>query len=194
MFIVDSIQAGLRAHGVLSVVDYPGFRELDEPDIESYSKALNAGQFPLSVLALSETTAAIYQQGMYGNTMTTNPRGLDIAVAVLDSFDSARRENICTRGEELVRGLAALAGETNGGITNTQGTGLLVSCALDRRYKIYGANSTEEYLRKKGLGVIHGGEQSLRYTPVFDISAKEVDLIIELTKDALLNGPVRSGE
>ncbi len=191
MFIVDSIQAGLRAHGVLSVVDYPGFRKLDEPYMESYSKALNAGQFPLSVLALSETTAAIYRHGLYGNTMTTNPRGLDIAVAVLDSFDSARRENIRARGQELLRGLAALAGETNGGITSTQGAGLLVSCALDPRYKIHGANSTEEYLRKKGLGVIHGGEHSLRYTPVFDISAKEVDLIIELTKDALLNGPVR---
>jgi acetylornithine/succinyldiaminopimelate/putrescine aminotransferase len=51
MLVVDSIQAGLRAHGVLSIVDYPGFETLDEPDMESYSKALNAGQFPLSVLA-----------------------------------------------------------------------------------------------------------------------------------------------
>ena len=60
-------------------------------------------------------------------------------------------------------------------------------------YKTYGANSTEDYLRKKGLGVIHGGKHSIRYTPVFDISTKEVDLIVELTKDALLNGPVRTG-
>jgi hypothetical protein len=67
---------------------------------------------------------------------------------------------------------------------------LLLSCELDSRYKVYGANSTEEYLRKHGLGVIHGGEHSLRYTPVFDIGAKEVDLIVELTRDALLNGPV----
>lgn len=194
IFVVDSIQAGLRAQGVLSIVDYPGFRELDEPDMESYSKALNAGQYPLSVLALSAQAAATYQHGLYGNTMTTNPRALDIAVAVLDSFDSARRENICARGRELVSGLAALADETNGGITSTQGTGLLVSCALSSRFKTYGANSTEEYLRKNGLGVIHGGERSLRYTPIFDISAKEVELIIELTRDALLHGPVRSVE
>lgn len=194
MFIVDSIQAGLRAHGVLSVVDYPGFEKLDEPDMESYSKALNAGQYPLSVLALSEQAAATYRHGLYGNTMSTNPRALDIAVAVLDSFGTARRENIRARGAELVKGLAALAGETDDGITSTQGTGLLVSCVLASRYKTYGANSTEEYLRKNGLGVIHGGERSLRYTPVFDIGAKEVALIVELTKDALLNGPVRSGD
>ena len=88
--------------------------------------------------------------------------------------------------------MAALAKEIGDGITGTQGTGLLVSCALAPRYKAYGADSIEDYLRKKGLGVIHGGERSIRYTPVFDIGAKEVDLIIELTGDALLNGPVRS--
>jgi len=191
MLVVDSIQAGLRAHGVLSIVDYPGFRELDEPDMESYSKALNAGQFPLSVLALSEKAAATYRQGLYGNTMTTNPRALDVAMAVLDSFSSERRENIRKRGQELVDGLAALANEIDDAITGTQGTGLLVSCALASRYKAYGANSTEDYLRKHGLGVIHGGERSIRYTPIFDISAKEVNLIIDLTKNALLHGPVR---
>ena len=190
MLVIDSIQAGLRAHGVLSVVDYPGFRELDEPDMESYSKALNAGQFPLSVLALSNRAAETYRQGLYGNTMTTNPRAMDVAVSVLNSFNSERRDNIRMRGKELLEGFAALADQTNGGITSVQGTGLLVSCALADRYKTYGVNSTEEYLRKNGLGVIHGGERSLRFTPIFDIGAKEVDLILQLVKDALLNGPL----
>ena len=110
MFIVDSIQAGLRAHGVLSIVDYPGFRELDPPDMESYSKALNAGQYPLSVLALTAATAAMYRDGLYGNTMTTNPRALDVAIAVLDSFSSKRRENIRVRGEQFARRSCGISG------------------------------------------------------------------------------------
>jgi acetylornithine/succinyldiaminopimelate/putrescine aminotransferase len=121
--------------------------------------------------------------------MTSNPRALDVAIAVLESFDTKRRDNIRARGEELLNGLQALM-DVSDGITSTQGTGLLVSCALAPRYKAYGASSTEDYLRRKGLGVIHGGEHSLRYTPVFDITSKEVDLILELTKDALLNGPI----
>ena len=189
LFVVDSIQAGLRAHGVLSIVDYPGFRDLDPPDMESYSKALNAGQYPLSVLALSESTAAMYKQGLYGNTMTTNPRALDVAIAVLHSFSEERRENIRVRGKQLVDGLLSLATQTDGGITHAQGTGLLASCELATRYKTYGSDSTEDYLRRHGLGVIHGGAHSLRYTPIFDITSKEVDLIVELTKNALLNGP-----
>ena len=89
LFLVDSIQAGLRAHGVLSIVDYPGFEKLDAPDMETYSKALSAGQYPLSVLAVSADTAALYKKGIYGNTMTTNPRALDAACAVLGSITAS---------------------------------------------------------------------------------------------------------
>ena len=192
MFVVDSIQAGLRAQGVLSIVDYPGFESLEAPDMESYSKALNAGQFPLSVLALNPRAAAVFRHGVYGNTMTTNARGLDVAVAVLDSLSTTLRDNIRSRGEELVSRLSSLADELGDAITGVQGTGLLFSCELDDRYKVYGENSTEDYLRRRGLGVIHGGAKSLRYTPRFAIGDDEVELIIDLTRDALENGPIRN--
>jgi acetylornithine/succinyldiaminopimelate/putrescine aminotransferase len=143
----------------------------------------------LSVLVLSEKAAETYQRGLYGNTMTTNPRSLDVAIAVLDSITPELRDNIRVRGEQLVERLAALGAATDGAVTSAQGTGLLVSCELDDRYKIYGADSTEDYLRRIGLAVIHGGAHSLRYTPVFDLSEKEVDLIVSLTKEALLEGP-----
>lgn len=191
LFLVDSIQAGLRAHGVLSIVDYPGFQSLPPPDMEVYSKAINGGQFPLSVLAMSAATAAIYQRGLYGNTMTSNPRAADVAVEVLRSFTPQVRDNIVKRGKQLVAGLKSLASELDGAITNVQGTGLLLSCELNPRFKCSGADSTEEYLRKNGLGVIHGGANSLRYTPGFLMGESEVELILERTRDALLNGPTQ---
>jgi len=189
MFVVDSIQAGLRAHGLLSIVDYPGYRNLDAPDMESYSKALNAGQYPLSVLALSEFCSRAYRRGMYGNTMTSSPRAMDIGSAVLDSLSDGLRENIRARGRELVAKLQALADDTDDAVVSVQGTGLLLSCELDERYKIHGSDSTEDYLRRIGLAVIHGGKRSLRYTPVFDIGDKEVELIVNLTRRALAEGP-----
>ncbi|MFU8877051.1 MAG: aminotransferase class III-fold pyridoxal phosphate-dependent enzyme, partial [Wenzhouxiangellaceae bacterium] len=79
LLLMDSIQAGLRAQGVLSLVGYPGFENLAPPDMETWSKALNAGQYPLSVLGMTAHAAAIYRKGVYGNTMTTNPRALDVA-------------------------------------------------------------------------------------------------------------------
>ncbi len=189
MLMVDSIQAGLRAHGVLSIVDYPGFRELPPPDMETYSKALNAGQYPLSVLAMAGRAANLYRPGIYGNTMTCNPRALDVAVAVLDQLTPEVRDNIRARGKQLLDGLTAVRDELGDAITRVQGTGLLLSCELDSRYKCFGANSIEDYLRRHGLGVIHGGTNSLRFTPSFLISAAEADLIVALTRDALINGP-----
>ena len=190
LFLVDSIQAGLRTRGVLSIVDYPGFQDLPPPDMEVYSKSLNAGQYPLSVLAMSAPAAALYQTGLYGNTMTSNPRAADVACAVLRNLTPELRRNIVKRGEQLLEGLNALASELDGVITGVQGTGLLFSCELNANIKCSGAGSVEEYLRKNGLGVIHGGANSLRYTPGFQIEEAEVELILESTRDALLNGPV----
>ncbi len=189
LFMVDSIQAGLRAHGVLSIVDYPGFNKLPPPDMETYSKALNAGQYPLSVLAMSGRAATMYRQGVYGNTMTSNPRALDVAVSVLEHITPEVRENIRARGKQLLASFGKLKEELGDAISKIQGTGLLLSCELHPRFKCYGANSTEEYLRKQGLGVIHGGTNSLRYTPSFLMSEEEADLVVALTRDALINGP-----
>jgi acetylornithine/succinyldiaminopimelate/putrescine aminotransferase len=193
LLLVDSIQAGLRAHGVLSVVDYPGFEGMEAPDMETYSKALNGGQYPLSVLAVNERAAGLYRKGVYGNTMTANPRALDIAATVLGLLTPELRGNIRARGQEFLDKLAKLRDELGGGlITKIQGTGLLFSCELDPSFKCFGVGSTEEYMRERGIGVIHGGLNSLRFTPHFAVTSAEVDLVIEHIRHALLHGPRKS--
>jgi acetylornithine/succinyldiaminopimelate/putrescine aminotransferase len=193
LMMVDSIQAGLRAHGVLSICDYPGFQDAEPPDMETYSKSLNAGQYPLSVLALDEQMAELYQKGIYGNTMTTNPRAMDVACAVLNSVTPEMRRNIRERGAEFLQKFRALQRDLGDRIVTVQGTGLLISLELNHKYyKCYGCNSTEEFLRINGCNVIHGGQNSLRYTPYFGITSEEVDLIVNATREALLHGPMRS--
>jgi len=189
LFLVDSIQAGLRAHGVLSIVDYPGFEKLAPPDMETYSKALNAGQYPLSVLAVNERAAGLYRKGIYGNTMTSNPRAMDVAVAVLEGLTPDMRENIRVQGKRFVEKLEALKDELGGLITKVQGTGLLFSCELNDEFKCYGEGSTEEWLREHGIGVIHGGVNSLRFTPHFATTDAEADLLVDHVRRALKEGP-----
>ena len=193
LLLIDSIQAGLRAHGVLSIVDYPGFQDLDPPDMETYSKAINAGQYPLSVLAVTERAEALYRKGTYGNTMTTNPRAMDVAVAVLNALTPEMRQNVSDRGAEMVAKLQALAEELGGAITQVQGTGLLISAELDPdRFKSYGTDSSEEYMRIHGVNVVHGGTNALRYTPGFTLTSAEVDLMVDATRQALLHGPQKA--
>jgi acetylornithine/succinyldiaminopimelate/putrescine aminotransferase len=189
LLLVDSIQAGLRAHGVLSIVDYPGFEDCDAPDMETYSKALNAGQYPLSVLAVNARAAGLYRSGVYGNTMTTNPRALEVACAVLAQLTPELRSNIREAGRLALAKLEALKAELGGLITKVQGTGLLFSCELAPQFKCYGAGSTEEWLREQGIGVIHGGANSLRFTPRFETREDELDLLVAMVGKALREGP-----
>ena len=189
LLLVDSIQAGLRAQGCLSIVDYDGFDGIDAPDMETYSKALNAGHYPLSVLAMTAETSNIYVKGVYGNTMTTNPKAMDVACEVLARVDDSFRNNIKERGKEFVEKLHGLQSKLNGLVTNVQGTGLLFSCELAPEFKAYGTDSIEEFMRYNGVGVIHGGENSLRFTPHFAVTSAEVDLIIDAIEYAILNGP-----
>jgi len=186
MLIIDSIQAGIRGQGTLSLVDYEGFQDAEGPDLETWSKALNAGQYPLSVLGLNDRAAELYVVGIYGNTMTTNPRALETAVAVLERITPELRNNIRERGREFVQKLEALAEELPGTITQVQGTGLLLSAELDpEKMKVVGFDDVEVWCRKQGLGVIHGGINALRYTPHFNITTEEIDLVIDITRRAI---------
>lgn len=185
LLLVDSIQAGIRGTGYLSVVDYPGFQDCEAPDLETWSKALNAGQYPMSVLAMTAQSAGLYQRGIYGNTMTTNPKALEVGCTVLDHLTPAIRENIRTRGEQLVAGFKDLMGEFPGVVTDVQGTGLLCSCELTPDIQVVGFHGIETWLRKHGMGVIHGGENSLRFTPHFGLTEDEADLIVDLVRQGV---------
>lgn len=185
LLLVDSIQAGLRATGALSIVDYPGFEDCTPPDMETYSKAINAGQYPLSVLALTQAAADLYVKGIYGNTMTTNPRALEVACTVLEQITPALRQNIRERGAELVARLRGLQATFPDLITHVEGTGLLLCAELHPRLPVVGHEGIETFCRRRGIGVIHGGQNALRFTPHFAITSAEIDLIVSILHDAL---------
>lgn len=186
LLIVDSVQAGLRCYGCLSIVDYPGFSKLDPPDMETFSKAINAGQYPLSVLAVSAEVAASYKPGIYGNTMTGNPRGLEVARAVLNKVDQNLARNIRERGHEFLEKLGDLKQEFPKAVLNVQGTGLLVSAALEPdHYPVEGPHGVELQMRRCGVNVISGGNNSLRFTPHFNLTSEEINLVVSAARQVL---------
>ena len=186
MLMVDSVQAGLRGQGCLSVVDYEGFEDAEAPDLEAWSKALNAGQYPLSVLGMNKRASDLYVVGIYGNTMTTNPRALETAIALLHNITPELRDNIRDRGKEMVENLKILQAKYPEQILEVQGTGLLVCAELNPdTLQVVGFDKVEVWCRKHGLGVIHGGVNALRYTPNFAITSKEIDLVVDITERAI---------
>ena len=156
--------------------------------MEAWSKAINAGQFPLSVVGMTAEVADLYVTGIYGNTMTTNPRALETAIAVLEKITPELRQNIRDRGDDLVSGLQGIMEEFPEAILSVQGTGLLVCAEMDQDFfPVVGDDKVEMWCRKNGLGVIHGGVNALRFTPHFSITKEEIRMIVEIVRDAVIH-------
>ena len=171
----------------MSIIDYPDFLDCEGPDFEIYSKALNAGQFPVSVVAMRQEVADQYVIGTYGNTMTANPRALDVSSAVIEQIDESLTRNVRERGVEFVDKLSVLqSGSLAKYAVKVQGTGLLASMELVDEIPVVGNHGVEQEMRRWGVNIIHGGHNAIRYTPWLKITSEEIDLLCEATEKAVL--------
>jgi acetylornithine/succinyldiaminopimelate/putrescine aminotransferase len=137
---------------------------------------------------LQQNVAQIYVKGVYGNTMTSNPRALEVACAVLDRVTPEFRSNVQERGKEFLKKLKDLQKEFPDVITEVAGTGLLFAAHVNpSKWKVVGFGELEETMRQRGIGVIHGGENALRFTPHFHVTSAEIDLVIGVLR-AILAG------
>ena len=76
------------------------------------------------------------EQGLYGNTMTTNPRALSVACAMLNEFSPELRENIQSSGQYFKNALKKLGEANPDAIVDVTGTGLLVAAHLNPEWKV----------------------------------------------------------
>ena len=73
-------------------------------------------------------------------------------------------------------------------VTEIQGTGLLCSLELEPKVlPVIGFDAVESWCRRRGLGVIHGGKNALRFTPHFFITSEEINLIISIVSEAIVH-------
>lgn len=186
LLLVDSIQAGFRAFGVMSLMDYPGFQDAVPPDFETFSKCINGGQFPLSVLALGPKMSSTYVKGLYGNTMTTNPRALDVMSGVLSEFTPELRDNVRSKGVYLRQLFEQIAQKHPDAVEKVTGTGLIVAVHMNKGWEVVAPDlGLETVARTLGLGIIHGGTNAIRFTPHLKITKEECDLIAALLEQAI---------
>lgn len=178
--VIDSVQAGLRAQGCLSISNYPGFEKLDIPDFEIFSKAITNGHYPLSIIGMHEKYQNHNFEGLYGNSMCANPKALDICSETLSKVDKNLQKNIIEKGIGFKKMLFKLQSKYPYIITEITGTGLLISANINKSIPVWGENSLETTLRLNGLNVIHGGDNALRFTPHFKITHKEINLIYQI--------------
>ena len=183
LLLADSVQSGIRCTGELSITNYPGFENIEPPDFETFSKALNSGQYPLSVLAINKTIEDRFVTGLYGNTMCGNPRALDVSTTTLKLLTPEIKKNIVMSGKNLLNKFNKMKNKYHF-IENVTGTGLLLAIHLNEEIPV---SKIEKNIRVRGLNVISGGKNALRFTPWFLISNEEIDLICEILENEFDN-------
>merc|ERR1712039_1142098 len=121
----------------------------------------------------------------YGNTMTGNPRACKVATAALRLLTPTIRANIRDMGKYVVQKYTDLMKELPEAIIRVNGTGLLYQVKLDPKIPVTAMDGVEMILRKRGVNVIHGGTNALRFTPNFDITKEEIDLQVSAVREVL---------
>jgi len=79
------------------------------------------------------------------------------------------------------------------GISKVSGTGLLYAVQLNKEiFEVVAVGGAEHLLRQRGIGVIHGGDNALRFTPHFNITKDEIDLQVDAVRTYLQRVPYKT--
>ena len=170
LLCVDEVQTGLGRTGTFFAYEQLGI----EPDLVTLAKGLANG-LPMGALLAGERAAPGFVPGDHGSTFGGNPVAAAAAGAVVEAIDDELLEHVCSRGAELVAGLAPLPG-----VRLVRGRGLLLGVELDRP-----AGAVVDACRERGLLVLSAGPDVLRLTPPLVVTAAEVEQALAVIGEVL---------
>jgi len=180
LFIADEVQSGFGRTGTMFCVDQHDIR----PDIVVMAKGLASG-FPISAVGASAELMARWPTGSHGGTYGGNPIGCAAAIATIDVLTAPGfLANVVARGEQLRRGLRALA-EEDGGIMDVRGPGLMVASELadaSRVSQVIGHCLTDGHLILMNAGT-YGNV--VRWMPPLVVTEAEIDQALATFTKAL---------
>jgi len=174
LLIVDEVQTGVGRTGKLFGYQHAGI----EPDIMTLGKGIGGG-VPLAAL-LATNAVSCFEHGDQGGTYNGNPLMCAVGLAVLERVSApAFLESVTQLGNYLAGKLEALSAAHRLG--EVRGRGLLF--ALDLGQPI-GADIVAR-AREQGLLINSPRPDSLRFMPALNVSAEEIDAMVEILKSLL---------
>ncbi len=174
LLILDEIQTGIGRTGRMFGFEHAAV----SPDIMTLAKGLGGG-VPLAALLATEAVSC-FSAGDQGGTFNGNPLMTHVGSAVVACVtEPAFLANVEARGEQLMRGMRALAERYSLG--EVRGRGLLV--ALDLRGEI-GAMIVDS-ARENGLLINAPRPHLLRFMPALNVLESEVGTALSILDKTL---------
>jgi acetylornithine/N-succinyldiaminopimelate aminotransferase len=169
LLILDEVQVGIGRSGKLW-----GYENLEiEPDIFTSAKGL-AGGIPIGAL-LCKAHCNVFTPGDHASTFGGNPFVSAVALAVCETLiNDDLLTNVLERGEQLRKGLVAIATQYPTLITEVRGWGLINGIEVNPNAG-FGSLDIVKAAMVEGLLLVPAGPTVVRFVPPLIVSKAEVE-------------------
>jgi acetylornithine aminotransferase/acetylornithine/N-succinyldiaminopimelate aminotransferase len=148
------------------------------PDAIAMAKSLGGG-YPIGAVWIREPYQNVFTPGSHGTTYGGSPLACAVALTILDVVEREKlADNIRARGDELKKGLEALAGTR--GIQAVRGFGGLIGMVVAEE-----PASVVAKLARAGLILIPAANNTVRFLPPLNVTAEEISEALRIVKEAL---------
>lgn len=177
LLILDEVQVGMGRTGNLWGYETIGV----EPDVFTSAKGLGGG-VPIGAI-LTKSHCDVLKAGEHGSTFGGNPFVCGVALAVCKTLESENiLTNVRSRGQQLRKGLKAIAAKYPNLCEGRRGWGLINGLVLKEGTA---AIDVVKAALKEGLLVIPAGAKVVRMVPPLIVSESEVDEALSLLDKTL---------
>jgi len=183
ILVADEVQSGMGRTGKFLAIE--NFNV--EPDVILLAKGFASG-LPLGAV-ISKKKFMTWKSGTHGSTFGGNPLACEAALATLDLVEKGLMKNALKMGSLLIEKLKRLK-EKYSIIGDVRGMGLMIGVELvkDQKTREPAVRASHEIVQdafKKGLLLLPCGENVIRFSPPLVISAKEIDIALDIFSDVL---------
>ena len=178
VLIFDEIQCGLSRTGTLWA--HGNLPSSAHPDILTTAKALGNG-FPIGATIVSEEVAECIVTGDHGTTFGGNPLACRLAHYMVSRLSEPELQQGVLEKEKVFRGgFSRLQALFPYQITEVRGRGLILGVQLNQD-----PTPIVTAARERGLLVITGGTNTLRFVPPLIISNEEIKAGLKILEEAI---------
>jgi 4-aminobutyrate aminotransferase len=189
LLIADEVQCGFGRTGRMWAFEEAGI----VPDIVCLAKALANG-LPLSAIVSRRELHEKWGLASHGSTFGGNPVACAAGIAVLETIRDERLvENAAARGEELMKGLRAIASsESRIGDVRGRGTVIGVEFVKDRKTREPDGATADQVIARcadEGLLLLTCGtqHQTVRWIPPLDVGSDEIQGALKTFRGVVSN-------
>jgi 4-aminobutyrate aminotransferase len=177
VLIADEIQSGAGRTGRMWAVDHWDVK----PDILLTAKGIGSGM-PIAALVARAEILESWGRGAHGSTYGGNPVACAAALATIELLETGLTANAAIRGEQAMRGLAAIAARHPSVVTDVRGRGLMIGIELDTPER---AEEVQWAAFRRGLLVLECGRKAIRMAPPLVVTQTEVETAVRIFGEAI---------